>query len=54
MFTKGLLVAVVLIQLIIAVETTGSIRSLAELSAFLLVVGIYWNQHHKDLTEKPC
>lgn len=35
--SKGLLIAVVLIQLLIAIFTSGTIRSLAELSAFLLI-----------------
>ncbi len=35
--SKGLLIAVVLIQLSIAIFSSGTIRSLAELSAFLLI-----------------
>jgi hypothetical protein len=35
---KGVLIAVIAIQLLIALTSVGTIRSLAELAAFLLVV----------------
>ncbi|MCE0494676.1 hypothetical protein [Vibrio salinus] len=52
MFTKSILIAVVLLQLAIAVTTSGSVRSLAELSAFLVIVGMLWNQPRHSLPKK--
>lgn len=52
MFRTGLLIAVVILQLAIAVSTTDSIRSLAELSAFLVILGMLWNRPHSSFSKK--
>lgn len=52
MFRTGLLIAVVILQLVIAVTTTDSIRSLAELSAFLVILGMIWSQPYHSFSKK--
>ncbi len=52
MFRTGLLIAVVIFQLVIAISTTDSIRSLAELSAFLVILGMLSNQPYIRFSKK--
>jgi len=47
MVNTGLLVIVVLFQLVIAFITTDSTRSLAELSAFLLIIVMFLTKSNK-------
>ena len=44
MIKTSLFLVVVLLQLVIALTTTDITRSLAELSAFLLIVAVAWNK----------
>ncbi|MBY7822078.1 hypothetical protein KW418_17565 [Vibrio fluvialis] len=43
MMKKGLLIATIVLQLLLALTLTGWPRNVAELSAFLLVIAFAWN-----------
>ncbi|MFM2590414.1 hypothetical protein [Vibrio sp. TBV020] len=52
---KAALIAAVILQIVVAVQTEGLIRALAELSAFLLVLALVFSlksQKRRKLTHK--
>ncbi|NRB68883.1 MAG: hypothetical protein HRU48_16180 [Vibrio sp.] len=53
---KAVIVLVILIQILVAVQSEGLVRSLAELSAFLFIAAlvlIYQRQKRKKLKIEP-